>query len=309
MENVCSTPTEKSRKTQDVSKKSPQKTKFRPFQIPRYLPGQVRKTKLMQDLKDYNKHRYQVFTAAPRIDARPPLMNPNKYNNAQRLISNRYRVDEIQRQNKDIIKKINTINRKGGWVDSFNPHAYDFKSNWRSHQLKMREIKSDYAFKDTEKFWNHVVAELKYYTRFPLIILDKIPLDTLVRQQPSISDGEFVDRPKCFMDFRVKDGVYLGRIVIELYHDYVPVTVQNFMSICCDQDGLSYKNCQVHRVFPGLYIEAGDITKGNGKGGASIYGETFVEENHMLKHSRMGKNKICRSSKKHVDVTSCLTEI
>lgn len=90
------------------------------------------------------------------------------------------------------------------------------------------------------------------------------------------------------MDFRVKEGVYLGRIIIELYHDFVPVTVQNFLSICCNADGLTYKNCEVHRVAPGLFLETGDITKGNGKGGTSIYGDTFAEENHKLKHSRTG---------------------
>lgn len=90
------------------------------------------------------------------------------------------------------------------------------------------------------------------------------------------------------MDFRVKEGVYLGRIVIELYHDYVPVTVQNFLSICCNENKLTYKNCPVHRAIPGQFIETGDITKGNGKGGTSIYGDTFAEENHKLKHTKAG---------------------
>lgn len=90
------------------------------------------------------------------------------------------------------------------------------------------------------------------------------------------------------MDFRVKGGVYLGRIIIELYQDYVPVTVQNFLSICCKEDKLTYKNCPVHRVAPHEYLATGDITKGNGKGGTSIFGDTFAEENHRLKHTKPG---------------------
>lgn len=90
------------------------------------------------------------------------------------------------------------------------------------------------------------------------------------------------------MDIRVKDGVYLGRLVIELYQDYVPVTVQNFMSICCGEYGLTYKNSYIHKVITGKCLEAGDITKGNGKGGTSIYGDTFDEENFYLQHNRTG---------------------
>lgn len=90
------------------------------------------------------------------------------------------------------------------------------------------------------------------------------------------------------MDIRVKDGVYLGRIIIELYYDIVPVTVQNFLSLCTGEDGLTYKNCSIHKVLANRWLETGDVTKGNGKGCVSIYGDTFDEENFMLRHSKAG---------------------
>lgn len=91
------------------------------------------------------------------------------------------------------------------------------------------------------------------------------------------------------MDFFVpKCNLRLGRIIIELYFDLTPVTVQNFMSICKGEHGLTYEKCQIHNIVRGQYIETGDITHGNGKGGWSIYGETFAEESHILKHSKMG---------------------
>lgn len=37
------------------------KKKFVPHKIPRYLPGSVQNTVLVQDLIEYNKHRYKVM--------------------------------------------------------------------------------------------------------------------------------------------------------------------------------------------------------------------------------------------------------
>lgn len=84
------------------------------------------------------------------------------------------------------------------------------------------------------------------------------------------------------------NGENIGRIIIELYYDYAPVTVQNFLELCRGEEGLTYKNCSIHRIVKNQYLETGDITQGNGRGGFSIYGETFKEENHVLKHSKAG---------------------
>lgn len=92
------------------------------------------------------------------------------------------------------------------------------------------------------------------------------------------------------MEFFVpKYNLYLGKIIIELYHDFAPVTVQNFLSICKGEAELTYKKCQIHNIIRGQCIETGDITLGNGKGGMSIYGASFYEESHILKHARMGR--------------------
>lgn len=40
--------------------KKKKEKKFRSFKIPRYLPGQVAKAVLKSDLREYNKHRYNV---------------------------------------------------------------------------------------------------------------------------------------------------------------------------------------------------------------------------------------------------------
>lgn len=94
---------------------------------------------------------------------------------------------------------------------------------------------------------------------------------------------------RCFLEFKVKNGERIGRIILELYYDYAPVTVQNFLSLCKGEEGLTYKGCPIHRIIRGQFLEAGDITQGNGRGGFSIYGKTFQEERLVLKHSKAGR--------------------
>ncbi len=54
-----------------------------------------------------------------------------------------------------------------------------------------------------------------------------------------------------------------GTIVLDLFADRTPVTVNNFVTLACDgfYDGLTF-----HRIVPGFVIQGGD-PKGNGTGG------------------------------------------
>jgi hypothetical protein len=153
---------------------------------------------------------------------------------------------------------------------------------------------SSYDCETLRNSWLGIIKKLKMSSKFPLVILQKTSADVTFSKEPSISGGleKFSERPICFLEFQVVDGVNLGRMEIELYHDHVPVTVQNFLSICCgdNKKKLTYKKCPVHRIVPGRFLETGDITKGTGKGGTSIYGKHFAEEGHKLKHAKAGIN-------------------
>ena len=65
-----------------------------------------------------------------------------------------------------------------------------------------------------------------------------------------------------------------GDITLEVDGDLAPKTATNFLAHVADG---YYDNLTFHRVILGFMIQGGDPT-GTGRGGESIYGETFEDE-------------------------------
>jgi len=100
-----------------------------------------------------------------------------------------------------------------------------------------------------------------------------------------------VKRPRCFFDITI-GGIPVGRVVMQLFSDVCPKTVENFRALCTGEKGigkttgkpLHYQGTTFHRVVKDFMVQSGDFSDGNGKGGESIYSGQFADENFDLKH-------------------------
>ncbi|KAG0226752.1 peptidylprolyl isomerase protein [Actinomortierella wolfii] len=100
---------------------------------------------------------------------------------------------------------------------------------------------------------------------------------------------------KVFFDIAINNQP-AGRMTFKLFNETVPKTAENFRALCTGEKGksalsglpLTYKGSKFHRIIPGFMAQGGDFTRGDGRGGESIYGAKFADENFKIAHRGRG---------------------
>eukprot|EP00920_Eleutheroschizon_duboscqi_P004550 GHVT01010528.1.p1 GENE.GHVT01010528.1~~GHVT01010528.1.p1 ORF type:complete len:488 (-),score=146.41 GHVT01010528.1:248-1711(-) len=105
---------------------------------------------------------------------------------------------------------------------------------------------------------------------------------------------QFAKLPRVFLSIQAGEAAP-QRFVFALYQDVVPRTANNFKALCTGEKGknkagnlLHFKGNKFHRLISGFMMQGGDITKGDGTGGESIYGGQFADEGFEDVHEKRG---------------------
>ena len=124
----------------------------------------------------------------------------------------------------------------------------------------------------------------------PLVLFGSL---TLTQAKKSKEDLKEVTH-KVYFDVEIA-GKPAGQIVMGLFGKVVPKIAENFRALCTGEKGvgksgkpLHYKGSAFKRIIPNFILQGGDFMLGDGRGGESIYGEKFTDENFKLKHTGPG---------------------
>ena len=116
--------------------------------------------------------------------------------------------------------------------------------------------------------------------------------------------------PLCYLKFSV-DGKDVGRVIVKLYEDKVPLASKNFKCLCTGEiknssRRLCYQGSKAHRIVPSFCVQMGDFTRGDGRGGQSIYPPNTpgvsdawgkFKDEMFMQHSKPGLLSMANSGK------------
>ncbi|CAH4036093.1 unnamed protein product [Pieris brassicae] len=209
-------------------------------------------------------HQKELQLAKHKVDDHPPGLFPELYLKPRRLNYYARQLEENMNVNKELLKRINLIQRTG-----------------RSEQPLTKEL---------EVLWKDTKHKLILGASLPFILFKTEKIDRDIKDS-AFDKPPNINRPKVSMEIWVIGGSKIGRVTMELFTDLVPKTCQLFMSLVKgDSRGHAYMGTRIFRVVPDLYCRAGDVTKDNGFGCYLAEGQTEppTPESFRLKHSVPG---------------------
>ncbi|XP_052738094.1 uncharacterized protein LOC112048698 [Bicyclus anynana] len=253
-------------------------------------------------------HQKELQMAKHKVDDHPPRLIPELYLKPRRLNYYARQLEENMHVNKELLKRINLIQRTGGYVDCWmHPDMSDTynKLLCKQRQRALDEIRRQNLYfysrllrarseqpltKELNELWKDTKHKLILGASLPFILFktEKIHRDII---DPAFEAPPNVQRTKVMMEIWVVGGSKIGKVIIELFNDIVPRTCQFFLNLIRgDGSGHAYMGTRLHRIVPNLYCRGGDVTKDNGFGTYVPEGEEgpMSPENFRLNHSVPG---------------------
>ncbi|XP_059051292.1 uncharacterized protein LOC131846091 isoform X2 [Achroia grisella] len=240
----------------------PRIRKQREFKLPPRFPLLTK-----QFYSNWCNHQKELQMSKHKVDDNPPELFPELYLKPRRLDYYARQLEENMNVNKELLKRINLIQRTGGFVDCWNPeptNTYN-KLLCKQRQRALDEIR---------------VKNLYFYSRL------------LIARSEQLLTKEL---DKLWQD--TKHKLILGASL--------PFILFKTEKIDRDiRDPAFEKPLNLHRtkVVPNLYCRGGDVVKDNGFGCYLPEGEVepMGAENYCLKHSVPGVLSMAVSSDNEV---------
>lgn len=95
------------------------------------------------------------------------------------------------------------------------------------------------------------------------------------------------------------NGSPFGRILIEVRNDVAPKMAKNFGSLCTGELGFGYKGCSIFQCWENESIITGDFELNNGRGGRSVFEDSFFMPDDTKILAIRGSVGMRRSQKRH----------
>ncbi|XP_028042900.1 uncharacterized protein LOC114252570 [Bombyx mandarina] len=265
-------------------------------------------------------HQKELQLAKHKIDDSPPELFPELYLKPRRLDYYARQLEENMNVNKELLKRINLIQRTGGFVDCWmrpEPTNTYKKLLCKQRQRNLDEIRKNNLYfysrlliarseqpltKELEEHWKETKHKLILGASLPFILFKTEKIDRDIRD-PSFDRPLNVYRTKVSMEVWVVGGSKIGKVTIELFNDIVPKTCQLFLSLVRgDPFGHAYAGTRFFRIVPDLYCRGGDVIKDNGFGCYLPEGQTepMGVECYRLKHTVPGVLSMVVSSDNEV---------
>lgn len=104
--------------------------------------------------------------------------------------------------------------------------------------------------------------------------------------------------PIYFFNIEINGSPY-GRILIEVRNDVAPKMAKNFGSLCTGELGFGYKGCHIFQCWENESIITGDFELNNGRGGRSVFEDSFFMPDDTKVLAIRGSVGMRRSQKRH----------